>query len=207
MKNLNRQQVLKRRGKAFLRHPLTVVVITALLSPIVIPALLHKSEIRQQRLKKALDLLDHDMEVNSHLNNLLTTLEIFHKDNTGVAARLVDYRQEQRELRKTMSSRYLEFDRIAWWWYKRVPTEAHLLGLISDEETTHIDSLVRDYETHLIETTNLINDLWNLFLRDQYDPTDKHNTEFMNETRKKFDELYNMRTRSLNALVELLASR
>lgn len=206
MKHFNCRLTLKRRIKAFLHHPLTLLAVTAFLSYFIVPALAHKSEIRQQRLKRALELLKHDEEVNSRLNNVLTTLEIFHKDNRGVAARLVDYQQEQRELRKTMNARYIDFDRIAWWWYKRVPTEARMLGLIAEEETRYADSLVRSYDENLVATTDTINNLWNLFLRDEYNPNDKHSDEIMDSTRKWFNDLYSERTRTLHSLIELLAS-
>jgi len=65
---------------------------------------------------------------------LLTTLEIFDKDNSGPAARFIDYRKEQKELRRIMIERYSEFDRQAWWWYSQIYVEAKILGIASPEE-------------------------------------------------------------------------
>ena len=109
--------------RPLLRHPLTVVLVTTLVTSLLVPLLTRNSDLRQQRLNRALDLIDRNMEVNRRLNSLLTTLELFHKDSSGAAARLSDYRQEQRELRKVMRVRYAEFDSVAWR-YERVRTEA-----------------------------------------------------------------------------------
>jgi hypothetical protein len=201
------RDALKPNVTALLRHPLTIVAVTTVLSSFVIPLLAHRSDVRQQRLRRALDILDRDMEVNRRLNSLLTTLEIFHKDNSGVAARLGDYRQEQRELRKTMAARYVEFDNVAWWWYQRLPTEASILGLTSPAETARVTDLMRRYEANLVKNTQVLNDLWNAFLREEYRPTDTRNTELMTETRKQLEELAGQRMRLVQALAELLASR
>lgn len=207
LKTIGIGKILKNQGVPILRHPLTVVLVTAVLTSYILPILAQNSTLRQQRLSRALDILDHSMEVNRRLNNLITTLEIFHKDNSGVAARLSDYCQEQRELRKTMMTRYLEFDAVAWWWYGRIRTDAVILGLVSPAETERVRTVARQYEENLIESTSVLNALWNTFLRAEYDPKDEGNTATMIATRKKLDELYGAREHSVQALAELFASR
>ena len=200
-------KILKNQGVPVLKHPLTVVLVATVLTSYIVPRLAQNSTLRQQRLSRALDILDHSMEVNRHLNNLLTTLEIFHKDNSGVAARLSDYHQEQRELRKTMMIRYLEFDNVAWWWYGRISTDAAILALASPAETERVRTLARQYEENLIESTSVLNTLWDTFLRKEYDPKDDGNTAAMIATRKKLDELYGAREQSVQTLAALFASR
>ena len=199
--------VLIRPAVALLRHPLTIVLVTTAVTSFVVPMLTRNSDLRQQRLSRALDLFERNMEVNRRLNSLLTTLELFHKDNSGAAARLSDYRQEQRELRKVMMVRYAEFDNVAWWWYGRVSTEAGVLGLTSALESDRVRALAREYEQSLIQSTEVLNNLWTTFLREEYDPSDAGNTVLMNDTRKKLGDLQGVRERSIQALAELLASK
>jgi hypothetical protein len=190
-----------------LRHPLVLLVIATTLSALVVPKISYRLKLQEVRLKKALDLIDHSTEVNRRLNALLTTLELFHKDNSGVAARLSDYRQEQRELRKAMMSRYLEFDNVAWWWYGNALTEALLFGLTSAKRLQRMRSIINAYELNLLETTDILNALWSQFLREEYDPTDLQNTEALNNTRGRLAESEQSRNNLIAELGEILAGK
>ena len=170
------------------RHPLVVSIgarlVGTVLTYVVVPLVTYQRTLKEKRLEKALELLTHDADVNQRLNTLLTTLEIFHKDNSGVAARLVDYKEEQNTLRHAMMDRYLEFDASAWWWYGKVRSEAVILRLTSPSEVKRIDDLAKAYESKLIASTGVLNELWNRFLREEYRPTDIGNNVAMAETQR-----------------------
>jgi hypothetical protein len=191
------------------RHPLMVssvaLLLGTVLTSLVVPWVTYQRTIREKRLEKALELLVHNAEVNQRLNTLLTTLEIFHNDNSGVAARLVDYKEEQRTLRRVMMDRYLEFDASAWWWYGRARSEAAILRLTSSAEVKRIDDLAKAYESNLVSSTGTLNELWNRFLREEYRPTDMRNKVAMTETRRKLDALRASRDRIIGELAWELA--
>lgn len=188
------------------RHPFVLLISATILSPFIIPLIEQKSRLHEARLEKALQIVERGTEVDRHLNNLQTTLEIFHKDSSGVAARLVDFSEEQKELRKVMMARYLEFDMIAWWWYRNMATEAVLLELKSPAELERITELIGTYEANVVESTSVISDLWNTFLRQEYDPKDAQNTVAMERTRAKLKELEKARGELISDLTRMLVA-
>lgn len=196
-------------GGRWHRHPLTVSIAALLLgtalTSLAVPRITYQRTIQEKRLEKALELLVHNAEVNQRLNTLLTTLEIFHKDNSGVAARLVDYKEEQRTLRRVMMDRYLEFDASAWWWYGKVRSEAAILRLASATEVKRIDDLTKAYESNLVTSTGTLNELWDRFLREEYRPADTRNNVAMAETRRKLETLRASRDRIIGELAWELA--
>ena len=82
-----------------------------------------------------------------------------------------------------------------------------MLGLTSALESDRVRALAREYEQSLIQSTEVLNNLWTTFLREEYDPSDAGNTVLMNDTRKKLGDLQGVRERSIQALAELLASK
>jgi hypothetical protein len=189
-----------------LRHPLTVsiaaLLIGSMLTSLVVPRLTYYRTLREKRLEKALEILTHDAEVTQRLNALLTTLEIFHKDNSGPAARLVDYKEEQKTLRRVMLERYLEFDRVAWWWYRKIRAEAIILQLTSPDGSARMDTLIQAYDSNLVQSTNILNGLWTRFLREEYRPTDRTNDLAMNQARKSLVELSLARQKIIDKLAQ-----
>jgi len=190
-----------------LRHPLFLLIMATVLTTIIVPKISYRLKLKETRLKKALEIIEQSTEVNRRLNALLTTLEMFHKDNSGVAARLSDYKEEQKKLREIMMERYLEFDKVAWYWYSNVYTEAHLLGFVSVKELHIIGELVYRYEAKLIESTHSLDNLWNIFLREEYTPSDIQNTEVMKTTRHDLAKLERSRTILISELADILTRR
>jgi hypothetical protein len=188
-----------------LRHPVVVLLLGALASAILVPKLSYWVKLKDTRLQKALILIKTATTVDRHLNALLTTLELFQKDSSGPAARLSDYRQEQHELRKTMMTLYLQFDRVAWWWYDNVYTEAVLLGIVARTQLSRMHTLIESYEANLIRTTEEINVLWARFLREDYNPVANENILAMRRVRATATVLEKQRRTIIRELATILA--
>jgi len=181
---------------------IAALLIGTALTSLVVPKITYYRTLREKRLEKALEILTHDAEVTQRLNALQTTLEIFHKDNSGPAARLIDYKEEQRTLRRVMMERYLEFDQAAWWWYRKIRSEAIILQLTPPDGSSKIDQLIETYDSNLVHSTDALNRLWDRFLRAEYRPDDKSNNLAMNETRKAIAELGRVRQKIIDKLAQ-----
>jgi hypothetical protein len=194
-----------------LRHPLTITIATLLIGSVltsfIVPWLTYSRTLKEKRLEKALELLAYNAEVNQRLNTLVTTLEIFHKDNSGVAARFVNYKEEQRTLRRVMMERYLEFDSVAWWRLGRVSAEADILRLTSPEEAKRIAELTEAYGSNLKKSTETLNQLWDRFLREEYRPDDKANDAAMAETRRRLRTLRDSRDKFISDIAREFAGK
>ena len=191
---------------ALLRHPLTVSIFALLigtaLTSIVVPRITYYRTLQEKRLEKALEILAHDEEVTQRLNAMQTALEIFQKDNSGPAARPLDYKEEQKSLRKVMMERYLEFDHVAWWWYKKLRAEAVILKLASPDGAARMDRLIAAYDANLSQSTEALNSLWTRFLREEYRPDDKSNDLAMRAAREKINDFGRARQKIVGSLAQ-----
>jgi hypothetical protein len=196
----------ERGSSALLRHPLTVSIAALLigtaLTSLVVPKITYYRTLQEKRLEKALEILTHDAEVTQRLNALQTTLEIFQKDNSGPAARLVDYKEEQKTLRRVMMERYIEFDNVAWWWYRKIRAESIILQLTPSGGSQRMDRLIEAYDSNLVQSTEVLNGLWNRFLREEYRPDDKGNGLAMNDAREKLAGLGHARQKIIDKLAQ-----
>jgi hypothetical protein len=205
------EEVKPPRFSAIFAHPVIVVFVTAIVGSFLVPRISVRTSratlIQEQRLRKALEILSHATQNTIELNRLITTLEIFHKDNSGAAAKLVDYRQEQRVLRKVMAERYLEFERNAWFWFPQARSEGVLLGIASPEEVKRFEQLDEDYDKLLIESTHALDTLWTTLLRETYRPDDVRIAELVGKTRSTFDDLSYRRLQRANELAQMMATK
>jgi hypothetical protein len=197
--------------RRFLRHPLAVLLIGTALSTLLIPRFSERIDraklVQEGRLKKSMEIIADNKETERNLNRLLTTLEIFHKDNSGPAARLSNYKKEQKELRRIMVDRYLEFDAQAWWWYSNIYVEARILGIASPQELIRLNQLSDLYGQNLKTSTAVIDDLWNAYLRETYNPSDRRNAELMSLTRNRLDKLNHKRSVLVMQSAQIFAGR
>jgi|SRR6267142_1957442 len=193
------ESVPPKRRLLFLRHPLLILLIGTGLSSWLIPyfsaRLDHEKLIREARLKKATEIVADNKETERNLNRLLTTLEMFHKDNSGSAARATNYKKEQRELRRIMTERYLEFDRQGWWWYSQIYDEAKILEIVSPHELERLAQISHEYSQNIGSSVGAVDELWSLFLRETYVPSDLRNLELMKQTRTKLEGLNRERSK------------
>ena len=189
---------------AVLEHPVFVLLCGALSTAYLVPVLMHRATVRQSRLEKALTLIERGATTSQHINTLLTTLELFHKDRSGESGVHLDLRAEQANVREKMVDLYLSFDRNAWGWYWDIRTYAELLELDAGE-VKRTDELAREYEEALIQTTNAINDLWTQLLRNDYDPSNKAHLLAMEETRATVSVLEGKRRDSLSRIAAIIS--
>jgi hypothetical protein len=193
------ESVLRKRRLLMLRHPLTILLIGTALSSWLIPyfsaRLDHEKLIREARLRKATEIIEDNKETERNLNRLLTTLEMFHKDNSGSAARASNYKKEQRELRRIMAERYLEFDRQGWWWYSQIYDEAKILEIVSPHELERLGQISQQYSENIGSSVGAVDGLWSLFLRETYVPSEPKNLELMKQTRSKLESLNRERSK------------
>jgi len=177
----------------FLRHPLVLLLIGTALSSWLIPyfsaRLDHEKLLREARLKKATEIVADNKETERNLNRLLTTLEIFHKDNSGSATRSANYKKEQSELRRIMAERYLEFDKQGWWWYSQIYDEAKILEIVSPHDLERLGQISQQYSQNIGSSVGAVDELWSLFLRETYVPSDPRNLELIKQTRSKLEDL------------------
>jgi len=204
-------EVGRSKWSGFLAHPVTVVCITAIVGSFLVPrvgARINRTTLIQElRLRKSLEILNHATQNTIELNGMMTTLEMFDKDNSGAAAKLVDYKQEQRVLRKVMAERYLEFEKNAWFWFTHARMEAVLLGIASPAEVKRMDQLGEDYDKLLVESTAALDTLWTSLLRETYKPDDVRIAELARKTRSRLDGLHSLRMKRARELAQMLASK
>lgn len=191
----------------FMRHPLTVLTAGAVVSTFLLPALgaqvNREKLLREQRLSVAMEIIKDNMETSRRLNKIDTTLELFQKDNSGPAARFLDFKLEQKELRSKIDQSYLEFDSQAWWWSSQIYAEAKVVNIVSSDDLDELAKISVEYDENLDASTQVLSDLWNSFLREEYRPTDPQNTKSMNETRQKLSQLESKRSQLVMDAVKI----
>lgn len=192
-----------------MRHPLTVLTVGAVVSTFLLPAISSRVNreklLREQKLSVAMEIIKNNMETSRRLNKIDTTLELFQKDNSGPAARFLDFKLEQKELRGKIDQSYLEFDSQAWWWSSQIYVEAKVVNIVSSDDLGKLATISAEYDKNLDASTQVLSDLWNSFLREDYRPTDPRNTKSMNETRQKLAQLESERSQLVMDAVKIFA--
>jgi len=105
--------------KKTLRPPFFILLFSILIGSILIPLISYyfsECKLRQEARFELVDrIVERDLKINMLLNNLTTTIAIFHKDNCTMnnPSLVLD---EQKKLKGEMNKLYLEFERNAWFW-------------------------------------------------------------------------------------------
>lgn len=197
--------------RGFWGHPLIILLVSAALSSWLIPLITtqidHEKLIREARLKKALEILDDSADTERNLNTLLTTLAIFQKDNAGPAARFSTVEKTQKELRTVMIERYTQFDRQAWWWSSQIHAEAKILEIASPQELDRLEEVTKQYSGNVKKTTEIIDSLWDSYLRKKYKPLDPVNEELLNGSWTKFHALKDERSKLVMESSQIMAKK
>jgi hypothetical protein len=94
---------------------------------------------REARLRIAQDIAEQGTLVETQINNLQTMFSIFLEDTRGMAP--AEIRQAQQEMRRQVTEHFLEFERKAWWWFRKVQRDADFPSPLPGEHRTHLDSL------------------------------------------------------------------
>lgn len=179
------QQFFQQFAEA-LKHPFAILMSGALITYLLVPYLNaeinYKQLLRETKLKKAIEIGDHNREFNSTFNGLLTMLSQFHNDTARLRLNPSELRAAKLNFRNDFERKYLDFDEKAWWWYTDLEREASVLDLVPSSELTQLKSETREYGQNVVKTKNILQVLWETMIADDYDPNNE-------ESKKKVDDI------------------
>jgi len=84
----------------------------------------------------------------------------------------VEYRTEQKDLRKQIYSLYGDFDSYAWWVLNDISCEASVVGTIPKEKIAILNGMISDFNTNLVGATRQISVSWDDCLGPRHNSTD-----------------------------------
>jgi len=159
-----------------LRHPFVLFIIGVVTSSLLVPYLnskINRNQLLQEaRLKKAIEIGNHNTEFNSKFNALRTMLESFHNQNVRLRLEPAEFRQAQLKFRDDFTKRYLELDEVAWWWHPDLEREASVLGLIPTDELQALDVDLKEYGNNVNKSFPILKPLWQELTSRDYNPND-----------------------------------
>ncbi len=147
-----------------------------------------------------MSILKNSSETDQRFNTMVTTMEMFIKD--GAWAGVVS-QKDQQLLRAKIAEQYLDFDRQAWWWSSRLPTEAKLLKI--DVDSKLLNNIISDYRVNIITAARVLRGLWEHCHSKRYKATEAKNKQTSDETRRQLDFLSAERQSLIGKLVLLFA--
>ncbi|HET9408651.1 MAG TPA: hypothetical protein VFO39_15525 [Candidatus Sulfotelmatobacter sp.] len=200
----------------FLRHPIAVLVLGAVLSGFLVPWIssrLTEQKLRQEaRYNTAAEIIQSASAVDIAFNKIYNTVESFHADNVAMLKGTVSgkqrrdfIRERQQELRRNMREAYDEFDGKAWWWYREAEKKAGFLGLTSESEMQRLRDAALAYDRNLVQAAEIYKDLANHFLQPDYDASDSHYGALIGPDRQRVVELYVARQQLVVTMAEIFA--
>src|SRR5262249_19038028 len=159
----------------------------------------------EARLKKALEIITYKADFETKANSILTLLDTFRSDAELLKPGGAALRQMQSALLKECNSRYLELDRIAWWWYPNFYQEWATIHDVRTEESTnlkpYIATLGRDYQENLVATTQLLSGLKAIYVATTFNPSNNDNPRIAAEVRNEWDCLLGARSEIVYKMV------
>ena len=143
-----------------LRHPLFLLVVGSVIGSFLIPWISQKTDrnrvLREARLKKAVEIVNHNTETISQLNAMVTRLGIFHKDNIRLKPLRSDVNAYANNITQTVAA-FNDF------WHKCLSKEYDFqengnvtqiqtrmnerLSQLATERVALVNSLVQDFST------------------------------------------------------------
>jgi len=167
------------------KHPFVLLVVGAIITSLLVPYLNSKvtrSQLLQEaKLKKAIEIGDHNMEFNSKFNALKTMLESFHNRSVRLQLPPSEFRATHSRFVDDFYRRYVELDEKAWWWYPALEREASVLHLLSDTERQTLSTECKIYHDNLIASFEVLKPLWVALTSHDYNPTDKDSDKKVEE--------------------------
>jgi hypothetical protein len=159
----------KKKIDRFLRHPLTLSIVGAMLGSLLIPWVAGRSNkqavLAETRIKQAVEIMTTANSVNVMLNKLKTEFESFEKDSLSTASQ-EDYRKRRDELRQRIYTLYAEFNSVGWWWTWNAYNQARILRLIRPPALERFRADIMKYDTNLQQTVHLLSEPWHTYLSD-----------------------------------------
>jgi hypothetical protein len=194
--------------KEFTSNKLVLLMVGAALTGLVVPYINSKRLTEEIRLKKALEIANHNLEFNRGFNSLKTALTTFYFDNRRrVEARpdewnSADFRAEQVRFNKEMNTQYAEFDKQTWFWYRGVLQEAQILGLIPNNSWNYerFKCVAAAYDKNVGDSVGALGDFWHNIVSPHYDPKVEYEAEKSGQRIRA--ELWNKTDATLKPLFE-----
>lgn len=190
--------------KPLLEHPLTVLVLGSVLTVVGLPWLSQRMNdsklINDARLQTCMSILKNSSDSDQRFNAMTTTMQMFIKDSAAAGSAS---KSDQERLRAELAQQYLEFDRQAWWWISRLPTEAKLLRI--DVGSKELGELTSAYMANLVESTRVLDVLWKHCLSRSYKVTDPANKTLSDSTKRQLDQLSSKRGDLIGKFVSMFA--
>ncbi|HKO95776.1 MAG TPA: hypothetical protein VJU86_02210 [Pyrinomonadaceae bacterium] len=109
--------------------------------------------------------------------------------------------ERQDKLAEEVSSRYEEFEKTGWWWYRDLIDEAVILELVPPSGSQKLREHVDAYGNNILQTVNAINQLRHSCLAADYDYKDGRVTKIKDEVGTRLNALFNNRNDLVNHLV------
>jgi len=166
---LSNQPATTTRVDRFLRHPLTLSIIGALLGSLLIPWVAGRANkqavLAETRVKQAIDMMTTSNSVNVMLNKLKTEFESFEKDSLSTASP-EEYLKRRDELRERIYPLYADFNSVGWWWTWNAYNQARILRLIGPTALEQMKADIMKYDSNLQQTVHLLDGPWHAYLSD-----------------------------------------
>ena len=190
-----------------LKHPLFLMVVGSIIGSFLIPWVSHKTDrnraLREARLKKSVEIVNHNTQTLSQLNALVTRLGIFHKDNIRLKPSPAKLDELQDELAKDMNSRYAEFEKTGWWWYRSLNDEAVILEIVPPSGSDKLRKDVNAYGENIAQTVTSFNDFWHKCLSKEYDFAENGNvSQIQTRMNERLNQLAGERVILVSNLVQ-----
>ncbi|MDT7042840.1 hypothetical protein [Candidatus Nitronereus thalassa] len=148
--------------KELLGHPLIILLVGTVLSSILIPSWFRESDEaklrREARLGLAVEVTKHSSEGTQLLNRVVTTLELFCRDEPDARA-IPRTEADLLALRQRLAEEYAEFNLRAWYWYWEVLVRANGLSM-TEESQQQLMSLFEHHKTLVSEFGVVLGKVW-----------------------------------------------
>jgi len=171
-----------------------ILILGAVLTYFIIPPILdiaNKNKYTyEKRIKKSIEIINHNRQVNQKLNMLQTALELFHKDQRSIIEKNYNYCQSQKEMKIKINALYLDFESVAWYWYWTIYEEAKIIEELNKKELDELNNLLEKYDSNIVKSTEILSIFWDMCLRKEYKPKDTSIDTTMSKTRKELKKLY-----------------
>jgi hypothetical protein len=193
-----------------LSHPLLLLAVATAIGSILIPYFseraTRKKVLQEARLRKAIDIVDNNTRTVSQLNSLGTRVVMFHENNARLKPTPARLRELQDKLIEDMDSRYLEFEKTGWWWYRDLNDEAVILKIVPASGSDSLRNDVNAYGANILNTTNALKGFWHACVSAEYDYKNDKINQLKNEMDQKLGALFAERNEILGRLVNDFAS-
>ena len=190
-----------------LKHPLFLLIVGSVIGSFLIPWISQKNDksrvLREARLKKAVEIVNNNTMTLSQLNSLVTRLGIFHKDNIRLKPTPAKLTELQDKLADDMNSRYGEFEKNGWWWYRSLTEEAVILEIVPPGGSDRLRNDINAYADNITQTVAAFGDFWHICLSKEYDFEENGKvTQIQTKMNERLSQLATERVALVNKLVQ-----